>query len=458
MGRKYDYDYIVIGSGAAGETAALTAAAAGQKVAIVEAHKWGGLAPNFRDVPYAAALHFSHLYAEAVFGSRFGLSSANLRFNYPTAQNWRATATRHATTNLKKKFVMADIECVNGYAHFTGPHEISIKNGTSLTSNRFLIATGTRPADNGIAGTQLVEHLTPDTALTMERIPKAVMVVGGGPTGCEIAQYFAELGIKVLISELSARLMPKEDEEVGQTLERYFKEKLKINVLTQTRVVALEQDKLSKKVIFMHGGQEKAVRVDAIVLATGATPATDLGLENAGVEFSHAGIKVNKMLNTSAKHIAAAGSVIESESSGTTEIAAYEGALAAANSIGHTKNIANYAGFARMVNTFPQIAVVGKTEDDCIRRDQPYRKVLVPLADVAASNVQDFKYGFIKMLADRQRRILGATVMAPEAATVIQEISFAIRSGATVTDLATTPHLMMGWGELVKIAAKSLVR
>lgn len=457
MGRKYDYDYIVIGSGVAGETAALTAAGAGRKVAIVEVNKWGGLAHNYRNIPYATALNVSHLYAQAVFGSRFGLSAGNLRFNYPAMRNWFTTVTRRATVGGKKVYTDAEIDCISGYAHFTSPHEISIKSGDSLTAERFLIATGTHPAENSIAGTQRVEHFTADNAFSVPQIPKAVLIIGGGPTGCEIAQYYAELGIKVLVTELSARLMPKEDEEVGQTLERYFKERLKINVLTQTRVVALEEDKLSKKVIFMHGGQEKAVRVDTIILATGSAPNTDLGLENAGVEFDYGGIKTNKMLMTSAKNIAAAGSVVSSERSSTAEIAAYEGAIAASNAVGHSKTTVDYTGFTRIVNTYPQIAVIGRTEDDCIRHDQSYRKALVPLGDTVAATVQDFQYGFIKMLVDRQGHILGATIMSPEASSVIQEISFAIRNNTTVTDLATTPHLSMSWAELVKLVAKELV-
>ena len=276
MGKKFDYEYIVIGSGPAGSAAAFMAAEAGVKTAIVEADKWGGTNLNYRDVPAKTALSFSHSYARAIENAKTGLSSANLRYNYPTAVNWQNTVIRKAGGNSKKDFEEAGITCLHGYAQFVSPTEITVGSQT-IRGGRFLLATGAHLDTNGISGIEKVQCLTPDQAYSLNRLPRAVMVVGGGSTGCEIAQYYAELGVKVLIAEIAGRLLPHEDEEVGQVMDQFFNKKLGIKVLTESRVIGVEQDAVSKRVVFLRDGQEKAVRVDAIVLATGSRPNLDLG-------------------------------------------------------------------------------------------------------------------------------------------------------------------------------------
>ena len=171
-------------------------------------------------------------------------------------------------------------------------------------------------------------------------MPKAVLVVGGGASGCEIAEYFAELGAKVLIMERSEHLLPREDKEVGDIISEYLTKELGVMVLPNCKVVALEQ-----------------VRVDSIVLATGSQPIVDYGLENAGIKYKNSGILVNKLFQTSAKNIYAIGDAIGASDT-SIERAEYEGTILASNLLHHTKNIVNYSGFARTVNTYPEIAVV----------------------------------------------------------------------------------------------------
>ena len=331
---KYDFDLVAIGSGAAGIAAAKAAALRKQKVAIVEKGKLGGSEIQTRNLPYAASLNFSHLYSRAIYGSRFGLSSQNLRFNYPTVAHWRERVVANATAELKKQLEDLGIEFYRGRAHFVSDHEISVGREGNLVAKKFVIATGSEQKDFGVSGLDNVPYLTPDDALKVERPPRTVMVIGGGASGVELAQYFAELGSKVAIAELSERLLPQEDEEVGQVLEQYFTKRYDIKVLKHTRVIAIEKDAISEKVIFLRDGQEKLVRVETIVLATGSRPATDIGLENAGVELKKDGsIRVDRMLQTTQKHIYAAGDVIGGDS--TTEKAVYEGELAVSNMLGH---------------------------------------------------------------------------------------------------------------------------
>lgn len=452
---KYNYKLVVVGSGAAGRTAALLAAQSGIKTAIIESGKWGGATLNTRDVPYSASLHFSQLYNEALGGLRFGLSSANLRFNYPTAANWRTLAIKRSGGNSKKIFEEAKIDCFHGFAHFLDSHKISVSNQT-ITSEKFIIATGAVPAENGITGTETVECLTPATALDTPRLPKAVFVVGAGSSGCEIAQYFSNLGVQVIIADLASSILPNEDQEVSQLMEQYFAERSHIKVLTESRVVAVEQDEKSKKVVFIRGGQEKSVRVDTIVLATGVKPAIDLGLENAGVKIGKFGIKVDRSLQTSNKNIWAIGDVVGGESS--TEKAIYEATLVASNIIKKGKAMANYNGFMRITNTFPQIAKVGLSERECKALRRKVKTAVVSLSDISASNTQDFRAGFIKMIADKKGVILGATAVMPNASLVLQEVAMAVRYGLSARELAGTPHASNEWSDVVRLAAKKLVK
>ena len=480
--QKYDYDFIIIGGGPAGTAAAKALAKTKKKVAIVEQSQWGGSYAYSRDVPYAAALNFSHLYAKAMYGARFGISSTTLRYNYPTSAHWREKAISRAIAGVKQELAEAGVArakdgdvasvkrgagqtvaepnlvCIRARAHFVGPHEIAIKKGDNgvITGRKILVATGATPKDPGITGIETANCYTVETALKMGRVPKTVMVIGAGASGCEIAQYFAEIGSKVAIAEIAERILPREDSEVGEVLTEYFTKRFDMKVLTSSRVIAVEQDAAGAKVIFVRGGQEKMVRVEAVILATGSQPALDLGLENAGVTFTKSGIKTAKTLQTSQKHIFAAGDVVSGDVS--TEMAEYQGGLAAMNMAGRPTNYVNYNGFIRVTDTDPQVAVVGLTEDDAVKRAKKYKSVVIPLSRVTAANVQDFRMGFIKMLATPDGKIIGATLMAPNAADAISEVAVMVRHNFSIMEIASTPHVAMGWSELVRQAARELAK
>ena len=453
MGR-YNYDYIVIGSGAAGSAAALMGASLNKKVAIIEAKNWGGSGVNLRDVPFSACLHFAHLYNQALKGEKFGLSTKNLRYNYPSVMNWRSVATERASNGMNKSiFEGVGIDCYEANASFVGPNEIAVGNDKTITGAKILIATGASPDETSVAGTTTVNYLTPETAITLHDIPKTVLVAGGGSSGCEVAEYLAALGSKVIIAEIAGRLLPKEDAEVGRVMEGHLEE-AGVKVLTQSRVVVIEKDAISKKVVLMRGGQEKAVRVDEVVLAVGSRPNTDIGLENAGVKYDQNGVIVGKDLRTNVRHIFAAGDVIGGESS--TERAAYEAAVATANALNRGKNAVDYTGYVRVTDTWPAVASVGLTEDDCVKRDLRYVSRMVEYGNMFIGNTRDFSEGFVKMICNKQGKILGCTVVCPEAPAVIQEVVLAMRTGVLVSELAGVPHVNSSWSEGVRIVARRL--
>ena len=454
MSKRFDYEYIVIGGGTTGIVAARQLAEAGRKVALIEQDKWGG-SGLLEDVPRKVLLNVAHTYADAVASCRMGISSSNLRYNYPTVQHFAEKVLSKASLT-RKNLEEKGITCIRGKAHFVGSYDVAVEGQGQISASKFLIATGASMSQESIAGLDTVEYLTPKTSFEVEKPPKAVLVVGGGAGGCEIAQYFAELGAKVVIVEMKDRLLPMLDEEVGQVMEQYLTKRLGVRVFTQTKVIALEKDKVSKRVVFLRGGQEKTVRVETIALATGRSANTDLGLKNAGVKFDKNGIVVDRTLQTSARNIWAAGDVLGGPSS--TERTTYTAEVAVLNMLGKGgKTFVNYSGFMEVVDTNPQVASVGATEAELKGKTRKYRKTVVPLSATPAATFYDFKIGFLKILADGQGKVLGASMIGPHAADALQEIGLSIRHGLPLVQIASTPHVDSEWNNLVKIASKKLL-
>lgn len=452
MSKKYEYDYIIIGSGPAGLAAATTLAKTRKKIAIIENDYYGGANANTRDIPYNVSLDFSHSYHKISNFPEF--YHQDLHFNYPTVMTRQIKIAEKISNEQKAALDIARVTRIEGFANFLDNHTVAI-NEQKHTADTFIIATGAQPKPSGITGTDYVKYFTPETALQTRCLPEAVAVVGAGASGCEIAEFFAELGVKTLLFETSERILPREDAEVGKVLTEYFTQQLNISVLPSCRVVAIEKDNFSKRVIFRQNNSEKLVRVDTIVLATGSMPMLDIGLENANVNYKKSGIVVNKHFTTSAKNIYAIGDCIGGESS--TDRAYMEGSLLAANLANKTKNTLNYNGVIRSVNTMPQIASVGLTEEDLLRRDRKYKKAFINLDEITASKIYNFNYGFIKLLADKNNHIIGCTIVAPKAELLISELAMAVRHNLTALELASTPHSINSFNYIIKLAAKQLL-
>jgi len=448
---SFDYDLIVIGSGAGGSAAASIAARSGLKVAIVEADTFGGDSPNWSDVPTKALLHAAQLYDEARHGARFGLRSNTLGYNYPSLRAWKELAVKRTGAGGNRKFYENEgIATYNSAAHFLSPNEISV-NRRHLSARSFLVATGSHWVAPDVQGLANVGYLTPRTILEAIRPPKSLFIIGAGTIGVEIAQLMAIFGTKVYLSEVASRILPKEDEEVGELMERLLLEQKGVTSLTQTRVLVAQKEGLQKKVTYTRGGVERSVKVDEILVATGRHPTVDLGLENASVEYTPKGIEVNEHLQTSARHIYAAGDVLGHSSH--THTALLESRVAAHNLLNKQKISPDYTATPRLTFTSPGIASVGLTEDDCLKRDLSVKKALAPLNMIARSNTSDFRDGFVKLITDKNGTLLGATVVAPHAAEIIHELALAIKYSMTARDLALTPHAFLSWSEAVRVAA-----
>lgn len=452
MGKKYDFKYIVIGSGPAGSAAALKLAKAKKSVALVEGRFYGGSNLNSRDIPYAVALDFAHNYSK--LSSYPELKNQEFSFNFPTITARELSTVIAANGNNKKPFEDAGVICLSGYANFLDDHTIAV-NQKKFTAEYFILATGSHLKTTDISIPESMDYLTPESAIKVHRLPEVIAIVGAGSTGCELASYFAELGSQVILLEGSDRILPHEDKEVGDCLTDYFTRKLGITILTSSKVISIDRDEHSSYLIFAYEGSEKLVRVSNIILATGSEPNLDYGLENTKVKFKNSGITVDKLFQTSAKHIFAIGDCIGNESS--TDRAYLEGTVLASNLINNSKTTPNYNGLIRTTYTQPEVAVIGFTEDDLIRRDRKYKKAIVNLNEITASKTHNFEYGFIKLISDKTYRIIGASIVAPHASLLAGEIALAIRHNFTAIELASTPHIMNSYNYLIKLAATKLL-
>lgn len=453
--RKFDFDLIILGSGAGGAAAANIAAKNGLKVAIVENNIFGGESPNFCDIPKKTLLETTHILANAKYASKFGIRSNTIGYSFASMMRWKDSVIKRTGAHDNIDFYKnLGIETIRGKARFISPNEISV-NHKHISSSKFIVATGSHFSVPDIANIKNVAYYTPNTVLNIQRPPKSIFIVGGSSEAVEIAQIFAVLGTKVYISEVSARLLPSEDEEVGITIENIMVEQMKVFVLPQTRVVSVEREGILKKVVFQRGGVEKFVRVDEIIIAGNRQPNTDIGLENAGVEYTDEGIVVNNFLQTSVKHIFATGSVLESRPD-TTE-ALIQSRIAVHNILKPRNKLSpEVSAVPNTISTMPEIARVGLTEDDCIKRDLQIKTSIAPLSLIARSNIDYFSHGFVKLICDKHNRVIGGSIVAPEASSLIQEIALAVKYNLTASDLAETPHAFLSWSEAIRVAAHKI--
>ena len=285
----------------------------------------------------------------------------------------------------------------------------------------------------------------------------AAIIIGGGATGCELAEYYATLGVKTLLAERAPRLLPHEDPDVGAAMARHLSDDLKVMVLTGANVTAINQDDVSKYVIFESDHSEKMVRVDCIILATGSRPVDRYGLATAGVKFNKAGfIKTNTYFQTNVKHIYAIGDCANYDSS--TARNEYQGRLVAHNFTDKTRSMPNYTGFPRTVNTLPAVVTFGAKETELKKAKKHHHKALIELSETPASKIYGTKLGFVKVITDYTGHIVAGSIFSDHAEEMSGELALAIRHRLTALELASTPHPAGSFNQALTLAAKKLVK
>ena len=451
----FDYDYIVIGSGAGGSPAASILASAGKKVAVVEKSTFGGESPNWGDVPTGFMSYTINTYQIAKNAAKFGLRTNSVGYNYPSLLSWKDVVTKRTGAGGNRRYYEKQgISVFAGNAHFLSPNEIAV-NRRHLSARKFLIATGSDWQIPRIPGLENTTYHTPKTIFNLKRLPKTIFVIGSSTAALELAHIFSVLGTKVYIAEESSRILPNFDEEVSNLLTNDAKKNRNISVLTYTKVISIQKSSIQKRITFLQGQVEKSVRIDEILIANQQIPATDLGLENAGVKYTRKGVSVDSSLRTSARHIFAAGSVVDTTIQ-THEVLS-QSRIAAHNLLHNNKLKTGSSPCLQVAFTQPEIAQVGMNENDCRKKGIKVKMAIVPLTATVRSNITDQRTGFVKLIINQRRVIIGATIVGPHASDMIAEISLAIRHKITSDELAATPHCFTSWSEAVRIAAGKLL-
>lgn len=450
----FDYDLIVIGTGAGGGVAAHLAARSGRKVAVVETEKVGGECPNFGCVPTKALLQAAETFQTAKDGKRFGIKVGDVKIDYPVIKAWKDAAVDRTGTEEGEAFYHSEgIKILHGYAHFIDQWTVSV-NGHRYRAHKFLVASGTKSVVPPIPGLAESGFMTYREAIDLTKLPKSMFVIGGGAIGCEFTHFFSTLGTHVQIADIAPRLVALEDPEVGELLGALF-ENRGIVVHTGAKVVRIVKEGSQKTVYFEKDGKTHKTTVDEILLASGKAPNTDLGLENAGVEYDRGGIKVNKYMQTTSKHIYAAGDIVGPYR--FTHTASYQSRVAVHNMFHREdKVVAQYHAVPRCVFTDPEIACVGYTEAQLTERKVAYQVAAVPISVIGRSNTSGVDSGFVKILASKHGTLMGASIVSPRAGEMIHELTLAVQHHMPARAIAETIHAFPTWSEAVRVACQKL--
>lgn len=450
----FDYDLIVIGSGAGGSVAATVAAREGWQVAIIEEDTFGGDSSNWGDVPIKSLLHVAHLYNDAKNGNKAGLRSSTLSYNYPTIRAWKDSAVKQTgVANDRSFYTKQGIATFFGKAHFLTPNEITV-NRRHLSSKRFLIATGAEWEIPNIQGIDDIEVHTPRSILETIRPPKSLAILGSSKQAIEIAQIMAIFGTKVTIVESGRIFLPKLDKEIGEQLAKSLESSKNITILTGSKPLAVVKEGRTKRLTISRGETSRHLTVDEIMVAGDSAPNTDLGLENAVVNYTKKGIEVNGYLRTSAKHIYAVGDVLGNNLD--THATLIESRVAVHNMINKEKIRPDYSSMPGVIFSYPEVAYVGFSEKDTRREKIPAKWATIPFADIAASYTSDYSDGFVKLVVNSKGVVIGGSIVGPNASELIHEIATAVRHKLTARQLAQTPHVFLSWSEAIKLAAQKL--
>lgn len=459
MGKKNSatkYDVIVIGSGVAGSNSALLAAQTGRSVALVEARQLGGASANYSDIPISVFARAAGTFETAKNASRLGLRAETISYNFPSIKLFKDQAVKASQVTSPIFYEKRGINVIRGQAQFINQQTISV-DGEHYQANKYIIATGAKWRLPKVSGLDQVRYFTPDTLINIPRPPRSLFVIGGDKAGIEVAQIMASFGTKVFITSIAARLLPDYDEEVGDFVEQTIANRNRLIVSTSSRVTSIVRDQSGWRVKFNHAGIDKEIVVEQILIAGDKEPDTDLGLENAGVEYDSSGIKINGQLQTTNRNIFACGAVINPKSEGS-HIANYESGVAINNMLKLSRPMeVDYSLMPRLVKTTPTIASVGLSEDDCNRQSIDHHTALANLRETPYSLVAPEETGFVKLVTNQKRQLIGASVVSQQAEIVIHELMLMIRAGLTTKELVDLPITFLSANELIAIAAEKLL-
>jgi len=454
---SYDFDVAVIGGGSGGYAAARTAAGAGLKTVVIEGgEEVGGLCILRGCMPTKALLYAAEVKHLADQAAIWGLSTGKVSFNFTRVMARKNAQIQDFAAYRAQQLKAGRFQFVRSQARFLDPHTVGLSRGKTLTAKSFVIATGSRVAPPPWPQLAKVGYLTSDDAVALRKLPKSLIILGGGAIAAEFSQFFARFDVEVTLIQRSEQLLKEFDADAGSEIERVFRRE-GVRVYTGTRILDARRKGRLKSVVFEHQGKQVSVAAAEILLAVGRVPNTgSLDLEQAGVKTDGGRIIADDTMKTSARHIFAAG-----DCTGPHEIvhvAIQQGETAAYN-LGQPKQPRrmDHRLLISVVFTEPQVATVGLTERQAKAGGLRYLAASHPFNDHGKSLLMEAKDGFVKLLADPgSGEILGGSCVGPAGGELIHEIVAAMAKRMTVQELAAMPHYHPTLAEIWTYPAEEL--
>ncbi|MBK9572083.1 MAG: FAD-dependent oxidoreductase [Rhodoferax sp.] len=460
--QSFDRNLIVIGGGAGGLVTALIGAAVKSKVTLVEAHKMGGDCLNFGCVPSKALIRSAKLRHQIANGAKYGLTNATAAFSFKVVMaRVHAVIAEIAPHDSVERFTGLGVDVLQGHAKIVNPWtvEIALNDGGKklLTTRNVVIAAGARPFVPPLPGIDSVGYVTSDTLwdefAKLDEIPKRLVVLGGGPIGCELAQAFARLGSSVTQIEMAPRLMIREDEEVSALAQASLQAD-GVAVLTGHKALRCEKQGEVKTIVVEHQGQEVRIEFDALLCAVGRVARlSGYGLEELGIPTQRT-VETNEYLQTIYPNIYAAGDVAGPYQ--FTHTAAHQAWYAAVNALfGDFKKFkVDYSVIPWTTFIDPEVARVGLNEQEAKQQGIAYEVVKYGIDDLDRAIADSEAHGFVKVLTvPGKDRILGVTIVGTHAGDLLAEYVLAMKHGLGMNKILGTIHTYPTLAEANKYAA-----
>ncbi|MFM9879424.1 MAG: FAD-dependent oxidoreductase [Burkholderiaceae bacterium] len=461
--KTFDRNLVVIGGGAAGLVSSYIAAVVKAKVTLVEAHKMGGDCLNYGCVPSKALIKSAALMHQIRHASHYGIGAASatgFSFKQVMARVHAVIAAIEPHDSVER-YTSLGVEVLQGRAKITSPWtvDITLADGSlqTLSTRSIIIAAGAQPFVPPLPGIDEVGYVTSDTLweqfAQLDEVPARLLVLGGGPIGCELAQSFARLGSQVTQVEMAPRLMAREDADAAALVTASLQAD-GVRVLTGHRALRCEKSGTTKTLIAEHGGQEVRIEFDALLCAVGRSARlTGYGLEELGIPAKRT-VETNAYLETHYPNIFAAGDVAGPYQ--FTHTAAHQAWYAAVNALfGQFKKFkADYSVIPWATFTDPEIARVGLSEQEATEQKIPFEVTKYGLDDLDRAIADSAAYGFVKVLTvPGKDKILGVTIAGVHAGDLLAEYVLAMKYGLGLNKILGTIHTYPTLAEANKYAA-----
>lgn len=433
-------DVVVIGGGPGGYVAAIHGARLGGKITLVEKADLGGTCLNRGCIPTKALLNTADVLSQVREAKAFGINFPEFTFDLAQAVSRKDAVVHQLRSGVESLLQRNGVRVVKGTADILAPGQVRVAGEKEeiLTTKNIIAATGSKPSALPLQGTVPGMVMDTDQAVNLQVVPASMLIAGGGYIGVEFADVYQRFGSQVTIVEPLGRLLPAEDAELGQAMQRGF-EKRGIRVLAGSVVKQVRMEENEKLVTVVTGDREEKVRVTTVLNCSERLPNTQgLGLERAGVHTEQARIVTDERMQTNVPGIYAIGDVV-----GRTMLAhaaSREGMVAVENALGRQSRM-DYRAVPRCIYTRPQVAAVGLTEEQAKEKGCEITIGRFPLAASGRALTLGEREGFVKVIAGvRYGEILGVGIVGPQATEQIAEAVLAIGVEAIVEDLARAIH------------------